>query len=274
MITHHVTPECFDQSGRVLAIDFATRRVVVQWGDSTVGHVAGYEMRGDEWARFECSQGWQTSAVYLAKHGGRDLGMCRDFDRMAVCHVGPGTAPLREWLRRETDLVYAEHRRRAAARQLIVLAEGQSSYTAGQQEQFRALDVDSTLPVSLTCLWATPHRLAIVGDLLTRLRRGLVHGADVSEIFALHRVGFTGATDVDDLMHPLIALGLCRPYAYDPRPGTRCGESDFQLTSAQQTAFAKHGKLPVEPGGEKRWGGWIFWYFVACPRLAELPHYT
>jgi hypothetical protein len=272
MITHHVTPECYEQAGRVLAINFVTRRVVVQWGDSAVGCVAGYEMRGNDWARFECTQGWHRSAEYLAKHGGRDLGVCRDFDRMAVRFVGPGLAPLRTWLQRETDIVYAEQRRCAVARQLIVPING--SYTAAQQDEFKALDFDSSLPVSLTCLWGSPHRLGIAGDWLSRLRRSLMHGAEVSELFNLHRVGFTGSADVDDLLHPLIALGLCRPYAYDPQPGTRVSEMDFQLTPAQQTAFAKHGKLPTGPGGAGRGGGWIFWYFVAGPRFGELPVYS
>ena len=271
MITHHVTPECYDEPGHVLALDFVTRRVVVQWGDSVVGHVAGYEMRGNDWARFECSQGWHRSAAYMAKHGGRDLGICRDFDRMAVRHVGPGLAPLREWLRRETDLVYAEQRRRAVERRRIEPLNGR--YTDEQQEQFKALDFDSSLPASLTSLWAGPGKLAIVGDFLARLRRSLVHGAEVQELFALHRVGLTGSADVDGVLHPLIELGLCRPYAYEPQPGTRCSEMDFQLTKAQQDAFARHGKLPTSVAGG-RWGGWIFWYFAAGPRLAELPYYT
>lgn len=273
MLSHEVVIEGFVGRGRLLALDFSTRRMVVQWGDSVTAHASGYELRQrdygdgttrDEWHRFEVAQGWHVSVTRAAREGGRPLGECRDFDRIELHPVGPGLAPLRAWLQAEVVRIETDHRHRDAERRAIEpIGE---RYTNEQQERLRALEYDYELPALVARTFGSPGLLAIAGAFLLRLRRRLVHGNELFDLYNEHRVGVSGPADVDRLLQPLIALRLCRPYCYAPEPGTRVGESAYQPTAAEQRAFATRG---VEPNG-----GFTFWYFTIGERFAELPYYT
>jgi hypothetical protein len=239
MITHEIQLEGSDGSGRLLAANFATGRIVVQWGDWT----SGYELRADGWHRFGVVQSWTVPATKAARDGGQPLGRCGDFDRVLIKPVGPGLAPLARWM----------------------LAQ------AGQLEPDQR--------TSLVVLCASPGPLTVAADWLLGLRRRLSHGADLVDLHARHRVGLAGPADIDDILRVLIALELVHPYDYDPQPGTRVGESAGQLDERAQREWRTQGKLTGRLGDDAtRSGlpniGLIFWLFRAGARLQELPEYS
>ena len=239
MLTHTIQLEGSDGSGRLLAANFATRRIVVQWGD----WVSGYELRADGWHRFAVAQGWHTPATKAARDGGPAGGRCLDFDRVLTTPAGPGLAPLARWMADQ----------------------------AGQLEPYQR--------DRATVLSQSPGRLTVAADWLAGLRGRLCHGADLVGLYARHRVGLAGPADIDDLVRTLIALGLVYPYDYDPQPGTRVGESCGQLDKRAQLEWRTQGKLTSRLGDDATSGGLpniglIFWLFRAGPRLRELPGYS
>ena len=230
MNAHSITLDLYDETARVVAIDFATRRVLVTWGSGLMSTTSGFEYRDRGYLR--CSAPYQgCSLVAQASAGLREfrLRLCsparppqessRPSGTRHVCRVFPSG----RWHRFAASQTWGHWRkgRLVSLQDLgpcedalfiapkVPIRASAPCELSGLADWLRSLGAPATLTSS-------PLHLRALGAWLDAMRKKLVHGFDLTELAQEHHASPIDSARLDGILKPLVKLGVVRPYSFDP----------------------------------------------------------